>query len=317
MRSGRIIERTCGPFNPARGSRPAGRPNEAPAGPSPPPGGRRSALHGHLRAQLPRGARRPGRPVRHRSPASHARAAPRGRRRGLLAGGPPCRGFPKNVPRSRRSAEDRNDGLMRTFLRYAEVLRPRAAELRVAAGTRRDGHGDHDVRAARAHPRRTGAGPRIRTAGRRRTPLLYRTGAEFLLDRRVDSDLEAPGGHFVPADEAVRVDRRRHAAEMPARHLRHAIRQDFHAHLPATPLVHQRGDRIHSLVPEVRSQHALDETLLGPALRDDRQGDHGRLSSRSCCQSSPVVKLPLSIQSLNSRRSLLRIVVPASVRPSR
>ena len=44
----------------------------------------------------------------------------------LLAGGPPCQGFSKNVPRSRRSAEDRNNGLMRTFLRYAEVLRPRA-----------------------------------------------------------------------------------------------------------------------------------------------------------------------------------------------
>ena len=54
----------------------------------------------------------------------------------LLAGGPPCQGFSKNVPRSRRSAEDRNNGLMRTFLRYAEVLRPRAVMMENVAEMR-------------------------------------------------------------------------------------------------------------------------------------------------------------------------------------
>ena len=54
----------------------------------------------------------------------------------LLAGGPPCQGFSKNVPRSRRSAEDRNNGLMRTFLRYAEVLRPKAVMMENVAEMR-------------------------------------------------------------------------------------------------------------------------------------------------------------------------------------
>ena len=54
----------------------------------------------------------------------------------LLAGGPPCQGFSKNVPRSRRSAEDPNNVLMRTFLRYAEVLRPRAVVMENVAEMR-------------------------------------------------------------------------------------------------------------------------------------------------------------------------------------
>ena len=44
----------------------------------------------------------------------------------LLAGGPPCEGFSKNVPRTRRSPEDHNNRLMLRFLEYVEALRPRA-----------------------------------------------------------------------------------------------------------------------------------------------------------------------------------------------
>ena len=43
----------------------------------------------------------------------------------LLAGGPPCQGFSKNVPRKRREAEDSNNTLVRVFLDYCEALSPR------------------------------------------------------------------------------------------------------------------------------------------------------------------------------------------------
>lgn len=44
----------------------------------------------------------------------------------LLAGGPPCQGFSKNVPRKHRGIEDRNNLLIRTFLDYCETIEPKA-----------------------------------------------------------------------------------------------------------------------------------------------------------------------------------------------
>ena len=44
----------------------------------------------------------------------------------LLAGGPPCQGFSKNVPRKRRGIEDSNNLLIRTFLEYCETIEPKA-----------------------------------------------------------------------------------------------------------------------------------------------------------------------------------------------
>ena len=43
----------------------------------------------------------------------------------LLAGGPPCQGFSKNVPRSRRTFDLKNNLLIRTFLDYCQHLRPK------------------------------------------------------------------------------------------------------------------------------------------------------------------------------------------------
>ena len=43
----------------------------------------------------------------------------------LLAGGPPCQGFSKNVPRKFRFLNDQNNKLIKTFLDYCEVLQPR------------------------------------------------------------------------------------------------------------------------------------------------------------------------------------------------
>ena len=43
----------------------------------------------------------------------------------LLAGGPPCQGFSKNVPRSRRKSDLANNLLIRTFLDYCHYLRPK------------------------------------------------------------------------------------------------------------------------------------------------------------------------------------------------
>lgn len=42
----------------------------------------------------------------------------------LLAGGPPCQGFSKNVPRKYRYLTDTNNLLIKTFLDYCEALKP-------------------------------------------------------------------------------------------------------------------------------------------------------------------------------------------------
>lgn len=44
---------------------------------------------------------------------------------GLLAGGPPCQGFSKNVPRRARYMEDERNRLVLRFLQYCEWFRPR------------------------------------------------------------------------------------------------------------------------------------------------------------------------------------------------
>jgi DNA (cytosine-5)-methyltransferase 1 len=43
----------------------------------------------------------------------------------LLAGGPPCQGFSKNVPRAAREAEAKNNQMVRAFLLFCEKLRPK------------------------------------------------------------------------------------------------------------------------------------------------------------------------------------------------
>jgi DNA (cytosine-5)-methyltransferase 1 len=43
----------------------------------------------------------------------------------LLAGGPPCQGFSKNVPRKSRYLDLPNNQLVKTFLYYVEVLKPK------------------------------------------------------------------------------------------------------------------------------------------------------------------------------------------------
>lgn len=42
----------------------------------------------------------------------------------LLAGGPPCQGFSKNVPRKHRYLSDPNNLLIKTFLDYCESIKP-------------------------------------------------------------------------------------------------------------------------------------------------------------------------------------------------
>lgn len=43
----------------------------------------------------------------------------------LIAGGPPCQGFSKNVPRNRRYLEDARNRLVKSFLDYCEAINPR------------------------------------------------------------------------------------------------------------------------------------------------------------------------------------------------
>ena len=44
----------------------------------------------------------------------------------VLAGGPPCQGFSKNVPRKFRFANDPNNLLVKRFLDYCEHIKPKA-----------------------------------------------------------------------------------------------------------------------------------------------------------------------------------------------
>ena len=43
----------------------------------------------------------------------------------LLAGGPPCQGFSKNVPRSQRQLDSENNSLVKTFLEHCEAILPK------------------------------------------------------------------------------------------------------------------------------------------------------------------------------------------------
>jgi len=43
----------------------------------------------------------------------------------LLAGGPPCQGFSKNVPRSQRQLDSENNTLVKTFLGHCEAMLPK------------------------------------------------------------------------------------------------------------------------------------------------------------------------------------------------
>lgn len=50
--------------------------------------------------------------------------------RAMLAGGPPCQGFSKNVPRKFRCLNDTNNLRVHTFLGYCERLEPRSYDQR-------------------------------------------------------------------------------------------------------------------------------------------------------------------------------------------
>ena len=60
----------------------------------------------------------------------------------LLAGGPPCQGFSKNVPRSQRQLDSKNNALVKTFLEHCEVILPKWILMENVAEMR-NGFGQH------------------------------------------------------------------------------------------------------------------------------------------------------------------------------
>lgn len=60
----------------------------------------------------------------------------------LLAGGPPCQGFSKNVPRSQRQLDSQNNTLVKTFLEHCEAILPRWVLMENVAEMR-NGFGQH------------------------------------------------------------------------------------------------------------------------------------------------------------------------------
>ncbi len=60
----------------------------------------------------------------------------------LLAGGPPCQGFSKNVPRAQRQLDSENNTLVRTFIEYCESLLPKWILMENVAEMR-NGFGQH------------------------------------------------------------------------------------------------------------------------------------------------------------------------------
>lgn len=60
----------------------------------------------------------------------------------LLAGGPPCQGFSKNVPRSQRQLDSNNNVLVNTFLEHCEAMLPKWVLMENVAEMR-NGFGQH------------------------------------------------------------------------------------------------------------------------------------------------------------------------------
>ncbi len=60
----------------------------------------------------------------------------------LLAGGPPCQGFSKNVPRSQRQLDSENNTLVKTFLAHCEAILPKWVLMENVAEMR-NGFGQH------------------------------------------------------------------------------------------------------------------------------------------------------------------------------
>ena len=60
----------------------------------------------------------------------------------LLAGGPPCQGFSKNVPRAQRQLDSENNTLVKTFLEYCEAMLPKCVLMENVAEMR-NGFGKH------------------------------------------------------------------------------------------------------------------------------------------------------------------------------
>lgn len=60
----------------------------------------------------------------------------------LLAGGPPCQGFSKNVPRSQRQLDSENNTLVKTFLEHCENILPKWVLMENVAEMR-NGFGQH------------------------------------------------------------------------------------------------------------------------------------------------------------------------------
>jgi DNA (cytosine-5)-methyltransferase 1 len=60
----------------------------------------------------------------------------------LLAGGPPCQGFSKNVPRAQRQLDSENNTLVKTFLEHCEAMLPKWVLMENVAEMR-NGFGKH------------------------------------------------------------------------------------------------------------------------------------------------------------------------------
>jgi len=60
----------------------------------------------------------------------------------LLAGGPPCQGFSKNVPRAQRQLDSENNTLVKTFLEHCEAMLPKWILMENVAEMR-NGFGKH------------------------------------------------------------------------------------------------------------------------------------------------------------------------------
>ena len=60
----------------------------------------------------------------------------------LLAGGPPCQGFSKNVPRTQRQLDSKNNTLVKTFLEHCEAMLPKWVLMENVAEMR-NGFGQH------------------------------------------------------------------------------------------------------------------------------------------------------------------------------
>ena len=107
----------------------------------------------------------------------------------ILAGGPPCQGFSKNVPRKNRLADDPNNLLVSRFLDYCDFIRPKAVLMENVAEIRKGFSGQFSIE----------INERLDKLGYKLTPVIINAAEYGIPQRRRRAFFLAIQGKFAPS----------------------------------------------------------------------------------------------------------------------